>query len=92
MFRGLLLDWLRQRIAVWPTIVIISLLFASLHNNSLSSGLAGWLIFGHRFLLGVGTSFLAVQYKSLRAPFILHATNNGIACVVSALFPFVNGS
>jgi membrane protease YdiL (CAAX protease family) len=92
MFRGLLLDWLRQRVAAWLAIVFISLLFAFLHNNSLSSGIGGWLIFGYRFLLGVGTSFLALRYKSLRAPFVLHATNNGIACIVSALFPFVKGS
>jgi membrane protease YdiL (CAAX protease family) len=92
MFRGLLLDWLRQRVAAWPAILIMSLIFAFLHNNNLSSGISGWLIFAHRFLLGVGTSFLALQYNSLRASFVLHATNNGIACVVSALFPFVNGS
>jgi membrane protease YdiL (CAAX protease family) len=92
MFRGLLLDWLRQKMAAWPAILIISLLFASLHNPSLKSGIAGWMVFGHLFLLGVGTAFLALQYKSLRAPFILHATNNGIACIASVLSPFLKGS
>jgi uncharacterized protein len=92
MFRGLLLDWLRQKMAAWPAILIVSLLFAFLHNPGLKSGIAGWLVFGHLFSLGVGTAFLALQYKSLRAPFILHATNNGIACIVSVLLPFLKGS
>jgi membrane protease YdiL (CAAX protease family) len=92
MFRGLLLDWLRQKMPAWPAILTVSLLFAFLHNPSLKSGTAGWMVFGHLFLLGVGTAFLALQCKSLRAPFILHATNNGIACIASALSPFLKGS
>jgi membrane protease YdiL (CAAX protease family) len=92
LFRGLLLDWLRQKMAAWPAILIVSLLFAFIHNPSLKSGIAGWMVFGHLFLLGVATGFLALQYKSLRASFVLHATNNGIACIASVLSPFLKGS
>jgi membrane protease YdiL (CAAX protease family) len=86
MFRGLLLDWLKQKMAPWPAVLIISLLFACLHNNHLRSGAAGWLELTTRFLMGVGTSFLALHYKSLRPPFVMHATNNCIV-TVSGVFP-----
>lgn len=33
IFRGLLLDWLKQKMAVWPAAVSISLLFAFLHAS-----------------------------------------------------------
>lgn len=86
MFRGLLLDWLRQRIAAWQAMVLISLLFASLHSHSFGNGLAGWLALFDRFLLGMATSFLALRYKSLRPSFILHAVNNGIAATAILLW------
>jgi membrane protease YdiL (CAAX protease family) len=85
IFRGLLLDWLKQKIAVWAAVLLISLLFALLHNNSFKSGIIGWIAFTDRFLLGVAASFLALRYESLRASFVMHATNNGIACIASVL-------
>jgi membrane protease YdiL (CAAX protease family) len=86
MFRGLLLDWLRQKIAAWQAMVLISLLFAALHNHSFGNGVAGWLALGDRFLLGMATSFLALRYKSLRPSFVLHAVNNGVAAVAILLW------
>lgn len=85
IFRGLLLDWLGQRTAVWPAALIISLLFAFLHNIGFKNGVFGWIAFGDRFLLGVGASFFAIRYRSLRASFVMHATLNGCACIVSVL-------
>jgi len=85
IFRGLLLDWLRQRMAVWPAALIISLLFAFVHNVSFKNGIFGWIEFGVRFLLGVGTSFFAIRFRSLRASFVMHATLNGCACIASVL-------
>jgi membrane protease YdiL (CAAX protease family) len=85
IFRGLLLDWLKQRMAVWPAAVSISLLFAFLHNIAFKNGIFGWIAFGDRFLLGVGTSFFAIRYRSLRASFAMHATLNGCACIASVL-------
>lgn len=86
MFRGLLLDWLKQRIAAWQAVVLISLLFAALHSHSFSNGVAGWLALADRFLLGIATSFLALRYKSLRPSFILHAVNNGLAAVAIVIW------
>lgn len=85
IFRGLLLDWLKQRMAVWPAALIISLLFAFLHNVSFKNGIIGWIGFVVRFLLGVGASFFAIRYRSLRASFVMHATLNGCACLASVL-------
>jgi membrane protease YdiL (CAAX protease family) len=85
IFRGLLLDWLKQQMAVWPAALIISLFFAFLHNISFKYGIFGWIAFGVRFLLGVGASFFAIRYRSLRASFVMHATLNGCACIASVL-------
>jgi hypothetical protein len=54
IFRGLLLDWLMQKMAVWPAALIISLLFALLHDISFKNGIVSWIAFTVRFLLGVG--------------------------------------
>jgi len=83
IFRGLLLDWLKQKMAVWPAASIISLLFALLHNNDFKSGIIGWIAFGDRFFLGLATSFLAIRYRSLRPSFAMHATLNGFVCIAS---------
>ncbi|MDB6082741.1 MAG: family intrarane metalloprotease [Gammaproteobacteria bacterium] len=85
IFRGLLLDWLKQRMAVWPAALIISLLFAFLHNVSFKNVIIGWIGFLVRFLLGVGASFFTIRYRSLRASFVMHATLNGCACLAGVL-------
>jgi membrane protease YdiL (CAAX protease family) len=85
IFRGLLLDWLKQRMAVWPAALIISLLFAFLHDIGFKNGIISWIAFVVRFLLGVGASFFAIRYRSLRASFVMHATLNGCACLASVL-------
>jgi membrane protease YdiL (CAAX protease family) len=85
IFRGLLLDWLRQKMAVWPAALIVSLFFAVLHNISFKNGIIDWIAFGVRFLMGVGASFFAVRYRSLRPSFVMHATLNGCVCLVSVL-------
>jgi len=85
IFRGLLFDWLRQKINVWAAAVILSLLFALLHNNGFKLGAVGALAFGVRMALGLASSAFAIRYRSLRASFVMHATFNGVACVVSVL-------
>ena len=85
VFRGLLLDWLKQKMAVWRPALIISLLFAFLHNISFKDGAIGWIAFVVRFPLGLGASFFAIRYRSLRASFVMHATLNGCACFASVL-------
>jgi membrane protease YdiL (CAAX protease family) len=87
MFRGLLLDWLRQKISPWPAMVLISLLFASVHSHSFGNGIAGVLALLDRFLIGMAASILVLRYQSLRPAFVLHATNNTVAAAVLMLMP-----
>jgi membrane protease YdiL (CAAX protease family) len=82
-FRGLLLDWLRQKMNVWIAAIILSVVFSLLHLNPFSLGAVGWLAFFDRFLIGIGASALAIRYRSLWPSFTLHATVNGIACIVA---------
>jgi membrane protease YdiL (CAAX protease family) len=85
VFRGLLLDWLKQKLSARQAILITSLIFALLHDNHLMTGAAGWIELVDRFLMGVGASILALRGHSLRGSFVMHAANNMIACITSAL-------
>jgi len=85
IFRGLLLDWLKSRINVWAAALILSVLFALLHNNGFKLGAVGALAFGFRMTTGLVSSVFAIRYRTLRPSFVLHATVNGIACVLSVL-------
>jgi uncharacterized protein len=83
LFRGLLLDWLRQKMNVWIAASILSVIFSLLHLNPFSLGAVGWLAFFDRFLIGISASALAIKYRSLWPSFTLHATVNGIACIAA---------
>jgi membrane protease YdiL (CAAX protease family) len=83
LFRGLLLDWLKQKLNVWTAALILSVIFSLLHSNPFSLGAVGYLAFFHRFLMGVTASALRVKYGSLLPSFTLHATINGIACIAA---------
>ena len=83
IFRGLLLDWLRQKMNVWIAAIILSVIFSLLHLNPFSQGAVGWLAFFDRFLIGIGASTLAIKYRSLWPSFTLHATVNAIACIAA---------
>jgi membrane protease YdiL (CAAX protease family) len=85
LFRGVLLDWLRQHASSWLAIVLVSAVFSLLHGNHFELGLIGWLQFANRFLLGIVTSILALRYHSLRPAFVFHGSCNAVVCVVSAL-------
>jgi membrane protease YdiL (CAAX protease family) len=85
IFRGLLLDWLKKKINVWAAALILSVLFSLLHNNGFKLGAIGALAFGVRMALGLVSSVFAVRSSSLRPSFVMHATFNGVACLVSVL-------
>lgn len=87
IFRGLLLDWLKQKINVWAAALILSVIFSLLHNNGFKLGAVGALAFSVRMALGFVSSAFVIRYRSLRPSFVLHATFNGIACVASVLMP-----
>lgn len=85
IFRGLLLDWLKRKINVWAAALILSVIFALLHNNGFKLGAIGAMAFGVRMTLGLASSAFAIRYRSLRASFVMHATFNCIACMASVL-------
>jgi membrane protease YdiL (CAAX protease family) len=85
IFRGLLLDWLKAKINVWAAALILSVLFAVLHYNGFKLGAIGALAFGVRMTLGLISSVFAIRFSSLRPCFVMHATFNGVACVLSVL-------
>jgi membrane protease YdiL (CAAX protease family) len=85
IFRGLLLDWLKAKINVWAAALILSVIFALLHNNGFKLGAIGALAFGVRMALGLASSGFAIRYRSLRPCFVMHATFNGVACVIGVL-------
>jgi membrane protease YdiL (CAAX protease family) len=85
IFRGLLLDWLKQKINVWAAALILSVIFALLHDNGFKLGAIGAMAFGVRMALGLAASAFAIRFSSLRASFVMHATFNGVACVASVL-------
>jgi membrane protease YdiL (CAAX protease family) len=87
LFRGLLLDWLKQKMNVWIAAMILSVTFSLLHANPFSLGSVGWLAFSHRFLLGFTASALAIRYRSLRPSLVMHGTMNAIACITT-MFSF----
>jgi len=81
LFRGLLLDWLRRRVPTWGAVVVVSLLFSLAHGIAITSGIAGWLQFAYRVLMGIIAAVLAVRFRSLRPSFVFHATINLIGVV-----------
>jgi membrane protease YdiL (CAAX protease family) len=83
LFRGLFLDWLRQKMNVWIAAVALSVLFSLLHRPAFASGAIGWLTFTEAFLLGLAASALAIKYHSLRPSFVMHATLNVIGYIAS---------
>ena len=84
MVRGLLLDWLRQKMAVWPAILISALVFGLLHGIASHSGVTGWLQLGYRTTFGILTAYLAVRYQSLRPSFVFHATHNCFIAIAAS--------
>jgi membrane protease YdiL (CAAX protease family) len=85
LFRGLLLDWLKEKMNIWIAAVILSVIFSLVHANPFSLGAVGWLAFTHRFLLGLTASALAIKCRSLRTSLVMHGTVNAIAAFAGVL-------
>ena len=83
IFRGLLLDWLKQKMNVWAAALCLSVTFSLLHANPFSLGAVGWLAFSARLLLGLAASAATIKYHSLRPAFVMHATWNAIGCIAT---------
>jgi len=74
LFRGLLLDWLKQKMNVWMAAAILSVIFSLLHANPFSLGAVGWFAFSARFLQRVNRIRVRDQV-SLAPPRICAACN-----------------
>jgi membrane protease YdiL (CAAX protease family) len=85
MFRGLLLDWLKQKMPVWAAVFVGALVFGLAHGVSVRSGASGWAQLVFRVIVGMVTSVLVLRLKSLRPSFVLHAANNAIALAAVAI-------
>jgi membrane protease YdiL (CAAX protease family) len=87
LFRGILQRWLSSMVGVPLSIVIASLLFASLHFSR-SQAIYNLELLPSLFLLSCYLGFLYERQRSLWAPIGLHATfnlMNGSMLVVNAL-------
>ncbi len=69
VFRGILLPWLRERVGVWPAVVMTSLIFAGMHRDA-------WPAPIPLFVLAMFLGALAARTCSLVGPIVLHATFN----------------
>jgi len=80
LFRGVIYQWLRGRIGIWPAVGLDGLLFASAH---LVSGVAGlWKLLPVLFVMGCLLAVVFQRTRSLLASMLLHGANNGLAVVV----------
>ena len=71
LFRGLLLLRWREKWGPLSAVMASSAVFALLHDNIPGA-----------FVFGVVMCALCLQYRSLWAPTIVHASNNALACVI----------
>lgn len=76
-FRGFLHNWLRNRLKMWPAILLSSFIFSAFHIIPLQALMA--------FPVGILTAWLYEKSKSLTAPILVHVTNNTFAFTVAIL-------
>lgn len=79
LFRGVLYQWLRERLGVLPAVLLDGLLFAGAH---LISGVAGlWKLLPVLFVMGCLLAATFQRTRSLFATMLLHGANNALAIV-----------
>jgi membrane protease YdiL (CAAX protease family) len=78
-FRGLLYAWMRESLAPVYSIILTSLLFASLHGNISVIQLIGGILF----------ALIYEWRRNIWAPFIVHASANIGLWVIPHLHPFM---
>jgi len=91
-FRGIMLRVFARRIPFAAAAIVTAALFSLVHGHLfLSPGLGGWLLTGIIFLLGFLLALFARAGRSLRAPFLLHASYNA-TLVVPTIAGFLSGA
>jgi membrane protease YdiL (CAAX protease family) len=78
IFRGLFQDWVRRRLPLSWTILLVSLVFGLAHGLDYFIPIA---------FMGVLLGWLRVRYRSLWPPVLLHAMNNTFLIIVLYLYP-----
>ncbi len=77
LFRGLLYQWMRHRIATWPAILASAAVFSLVHFHILApSGVIGAAMTLEIFAIGIGLAYLFEKSRSLWPGIVLHAANN----------------
>ena len=75
LFRGVLLARLRRAGASpWRAVVVQGALFAAGHVRYPLAG--QWLLFGNVTVLGLLLGWLALRYRTLAGPIVLHTLSN----------------
>lgn len=80
-FRGFLHNWLRNRLAMWPAILVSAFIFSAFHLIPLQAIMV--------FPMGIMTAWLYEKSKSLIAPITLHIINNFIALSITILASYL---
>ena len=83
-FRGLLLEWFQQRLALFPSALITAAIFALYHFYFLQyPGIAGWIATAAVAAMGLLCALWAQRTRSLRAPVAAHAAYNAMFVLVT---------
>jgi membrane protease YdiL (CAAX protease family) len=87
-FRGFLLQWLRQKMNVWPAIVLSAAVFAGAHFFMLvHPGASGWVTTGEIFAVGTVMGVWAARTGSLWSSYAVHIGYNCVAVAQLYLSP-----
>lgn len=83
-FRGIMLRVFARAMPFAAAATVTAALFSLVHGHLfLSPGLGGWILSGVIFVLGALLALFARMGRSLRAPFLLHASYNATLVVPS---------
>ena len=74
-FRGAIYTWLRERMLMWPAVLISSALFGLGHFDSLG-------VVAASFVMGVVNAVVFEKTRSIWVPFVIHAANNSLAVIL----------
>lgn len=78
-FRGILMNWLKLRWGLWPSVLISSIVFAVLHGMF-------WVVPG-LFVVGLGFALMRVFHGNIWASIAAHAMQNGMVYLTFTLYP-----
>jgi membrane protease YdiL (CAAX protease family) len=78
-FRGLVYDWLRQKMPIWAAVVISSVLFGLGHFDS-------WMMIVSTFIMGIALAIAYESTKSIWISIFIHIFTNAGVVVLMVFF------